>query len=213
MMVAPDGTIYSSGIPGTPASYPSDLSQGGTPHLLIGTDRSITTIAWSDAQHAFYTSSDAGGFGSFGVLNLSTFRTTRIYSNLPAAHGMTFDPYTGDLILFGDSHITQIDPNSLAIVSDLNTGASGFEFDQGTVDGQGHIFAASNTGRLVFLDVTNSRQVGSPDFMTSVFLAPQLDDVAPLIGPGSPAPAPSSFALLSTGLFSLLGYRLWRRRA
>ena len=215
MMVAPDGTIYSSGIPGTPASYRSDLSGGGTAHPLSGDDRSIDTIAWSDPHHAFYTSSGAGGVGDFGVIDLNTFHTTRIFSNLPAAHGMVFDPYTGDLVLFGAKHITQIDPVTHSIVSDLNLSGNQYPFgsdafDQGTTDGLGHFFVANNSGYLAFLDITKSRRVGNPDFLRTPFLGSQLDDIAPLIGPGS-VPEPGSAMLLASGALVLFGFRHFRR--
>lgn len=217
MMVAPDGTIYSSGIPGTPASYRSDLAGGGTAHPLTGDDRTIDTIAWSDPQHAFYTSSGAAGTGDFGVIDLNTFHTTRIFSNLPAAHGMVFDPYTGDLVLFGAKHVTQIDPLTHSIVSDLNLGGPGYPFgtagfDQGATDGLGHFFVANNSGYMLFLDITNSRSVGSPDFLRTPFLGSQLDDIAPLIGPGSrPIPEPGSAVLVASGAVALLGVRRSRR--
>ncbi|HEY7425948.1 MAG TPA: hypothetical protein VH682_17090, partial [Gemmataceae bacterium] len=129
MMVAPNGTIYSSGIPGTPASYNSTLTTNGTPHSVSGPVTVIDSIAWagSDSTHGFYTKSGSGGFGQFGTLDLtgSTLVTGAPISfngstTLPAAHGMTYDPYTGTLILSGDSHVTQIDPTTMHIVSDLN---------------------------------------------------------------------------------------------
>jgi len=55
---------------------------------------------------------------NFGRIDLATFRTTRLISNLPAAHdGLVFDPYTGDLILVGNDSISQFDPRSSRITS------------------------------------------------------------------------------------------------
>ncbi len=212
MMVAPNGTIWSSGIPGTPAHYNSTLTNNGTAVPLAGDDLFIDSISWtgSDSTEGFYTSSGAGGHGNFGTIDLTTASTTRIYSGLEAAHGMTYDPYTGNLILFGDSHITQIDPVSHAIVSDYFQPGSSINFDQGTVDGKGHIFAASNDGNLVLIDYSVSKKVGAPDFTPNVvFLTRFLDDIAPLVGPGSsPVPEPASAGLLlSGGLLALVQLR------
>jgi hypothetical protein len=120
MMVAPDGTVYSSGIPGTPASYPSDLSANGVAHPLTGSTTAVDTIIWpnaADSIHAVYTSSGSGGFGSIGFINLSTFVTTQVAFNVPAAHGGVYDPFTNTVILFGDGHITQFNPATLAPIA------------------------------------------------------------------------------------------------
>src|SRR5262249_20382911 len=73
MMVAPNGTIYSSGIPGTPAAYNSTLTSNGVAHPVTGSVNSVDTISWSgsDSTKGFYTRSGAGGFGSFGRIDLS----------------------------------------------------------------------------------------------------------------------------------------------
>jgi hypothetical protein len=216
MMADPTGKVYSSGSEGgtpTPVSYNSTLTVNGTPHPVTGNDTGVTHIAWTDATHAFYTNASGGnGFGNFGTIDPTTFVTTRVFTSLPAAHGLTYDPYTGDLILFGDSHVTQIDPNTLAVVSDLALGL-GSNFDQGSVDGLGHIFIANNGGNMAFIDIANSKKVGAADFMATPFVAGALDDIAPLVGPGSTSltPEPASMALVTAGGLALLGYH-WRRR-
>jgi hypothetical protein len=228
MMATPDGHILSSGIPGTPAVYPGNLSSGGVAlRFTGGTDQFVDTISFDSQGHAFYTSSGGGGNGAFGRITLDltnhTYSTQRLIDPLPAAHGMAFDPFTNDLILFGGNHITQINPTTGSILSDL-TLSLGSSFDQGTVDGKGHIFAANNGGDLAFIDYSATGLVGAAsnltpgapkNFIATPFLADFLDDVAPLIGPGAAAatPEPSSVVLLSMGGLALLGYRRRRRAA
>ncbi|MBX9583821.1 MAG: PEP-CTERM sorting domain-containing protein [Gemmataceae bacterium] len=212
MMMSPGGVIFSAGIPGELASYPGTLTANGTPHAVTGDDTAIDTISWDADGNAYYTASGAGGFGAFGRIDMTTFTTTRLLSGVEAAHGMTFDPYTGTLILFGDSHVSQIDPaDPTVILSDLDLSGFGFNFDQGTTDGKGHVFAADNGGRLLFLDITTSGLVGAPDFGVAPFLAANLDDIAPLSGPGSLVPEPGSLTLLGLGAAGLVGARLRRR--
>lgn len=192
LALSPDkNTVFSAGIPGVLSTYAASPFGNGTAHTLSGDDSAITQIAFAGSQ-AFYTSSGIGGDGNFGTIDLSTFTTTRLVTGLAAAHGMVFDPFTGDLILSGDGHITQIDPaNPTAIVSDLalsqGSNSQIDHFDQLSVDGKGHLFAAANNGNLTFVDYNTSKLVGDAgNFHDTKFLASFLDDVSPLSGPGAP---------------------------
>jgi len=177
--------LYVTGIPGEVGELQLRPWGKGVTHAVKGDDSSVTTIAFDGSGSAFYTSSDAGGVGTFGQINLGTFTTKRSLESQPGMHGMVFDSYTGNLLTFGTNRILQIDPKTRKIVSQLQVqGAS--RLDQGTVNGRGYIYVADNDGQLVFVDYSKSRRVG--DSKNAVITAPLdsgLDDVAPVSGPGS----------------------------
>lgn len=178
--------VWTSGQPGPLEEVPLSPFANAIQHPLQGDDTTITAIAFDSAGNAYYTSSSPNGPGNFGLIDLKTFTTTRVFSNLPAAHGISFDPFTGDLILYGTNHVTQIDPQTLKIVSDYTFTNFGVSFDQGAVDGHGHVYVADNGGHLLFIDYSKTGLVGAPsNFVAAPYLANALDDVAPLSGLGS----------------------------
>ena len=112
----------------------------------------------------------------------------------------------------GDQNvIDQFNPVTGTIVSTLNGPGN---FDQSAVDGKGHLFVASNSGFLEFADYRATGLIGTPTFTASPFLAPALDDIAPLsgLGGGGQVPEPSSILLFGTAL-AVVGYRLRKRAA
>jgi hypothetical protein len=194
-------TVYAMGIPGGAVGVMPFPLAAGTGIGVTGDDTSISSIAFDAAGNAYYTNAGPGGTGAFGkITDLSTMNTMRLLSDVPAAHGMAFDPFTGDLMLFGDGHVTQVTTAGV-IVSDR--AFDGVNFDQGTVDGNGHAFVASNTGHLLFVDYSGTGLIGDLGNFTSLqFLNDNLDDVAPLVGPGAPpdVPEPGAVAILACGL-------------
>ena len=177
--------VWAAGIPGPLVEIPLDPFGAGIPHSLTGDDQVVTSIAFDGTGHAYYTSGGSGGYGSVGLIDLKTFTTQRRLENVPAAHGMVFDRFTGNLLLFGSTHVTQVDPGAMKIVSDLTVKAP-VTLDQGTVDGNGYVFVASNQGQLVFVDYSGSKKIGASGNTVSVqFVESNLDDVAPLSGAGS----------------------------
>lgn len=177
--------VWAAGIPGPLAEIPLDPFREGIPHELSGDDAEVTSLAFDASKRAYYTSSGSGGYGSVGLIDLKSFTTVRKLENLPAAHGMVFDPFSGDLLLFGADHVTQVDPATMKVVSDL-TITDGVALDQGTVDGHGYVFVASNSGQIVFIDYSGTKKIGDQGNKRSVqFLASNLDDVAPLSGAGA----------------------------
>jgi hypothetical protein len=178
---------WGSYVPGSLCRIPLKPFGNASAHDVTGDEDSVTSLAFVGSK-TFYTSSGPGGNGSFGTINMKTFVTHRIYANIPAAHGMVYDPYTRNLVLFGSAELAQINPSNASIVSKLDfmDPAIG-ELDQGTVDGEGHAFAADNNGSLAFVDYAHSRRVGATtNFVKISDAGGSMDDVAPLVGLGAP---------------------------
>jgi hypothetical protein len=209
--------VWATGIPGDIGEVPLAPFTNGAFRNVTGDDGAITGLAFDPSPGVwYYTSSGPEGFGSFGTIDMTTFVTDRLLSNVPAAHGMVYDPFNDSLMLFGDDEVSQYDPDAGAIVS---TGVfAGADFDQGAVDGKGHAFVASNDGDLLFVDYSASGLIGALSNFSSIqFLAAALDDVAPLVGPGAPPPPPAvpepgTLALIAVVLLGLLRARPLRTR-
>jgi hypothetical protein len=199
--------VWATGIPGAVSSVPiNPFGAAGTIKPITnaaGAPMNITSIAFTPSNGVFFTDAGSSGFGDVGRLDLTTGIATPVLTGVPAAHGMVFDPFSGDLILGGSNHITQIDPTTLTIVSDISF-AAGDNFDQGAVDGKGHIFWADNNGRVLFMDYSTTGLVGNAaNFVSNEFFKSALDDIAPLIGAGgtgNEAPEPAALALLGLAL-------------
>ncbi|RIK81385.1 MAG: hypothetical protein DCC68_08760 [Planctomycetota bacterium] len=97
---------------------------------------------------------------------------------------MAYDPFSDSFITMGDNAISRF--SSTGVLLETITFAVGTDFDQGTVDGLGHIFAANNGGDLFLIDysATGTLSAASTIFDRR-FLANALDDLAPKVGPGS----------------------------
>lgn len=197
-----NNVVYGTSIPSSTTfnavTLNGDGSMGSASSIsIIGADTTITQIISTTSFGDFYTNAGAGGNGWFGSVVIGGgIATTSRLSFLPAAHGGVFDPFTTSIMLFGDGHITQVDLIG-NILADLTLSG---QFDQGTVDGNGHLFAANNsTGAITFIDYSASGLINS-GFITSQFLANSLDDIAPLVGPGTTVPEPATLSLLVLGL-------------
>jgi hypothetical protein len=207
-------TVYTSTFEGSLVSIPlaaGVLAGPGTAHALGGGDNGITSLAFDSHGNAFYVNGNPNGFGNVGTIDLSTFTTTRLDSNVHAAHGMVYDPYTGLMTMFGNGYTATLDPSTHALLE--SPGSFAGDFDQGAVDGEGHAFVAG-AGGITFIDYATSHDITHPDYYMYTGGFGSIDDVAPLVGLGSQtgaAPVPPTAMLLATGIMSLAGYR-WRLR-
>ena len=211
--------VWTAGLPGILTAVPLSPFAEGKPQALIGDDPFISSVGFALGR-SFYTASDPNGGGNFGRIDLDTMKTQRLKRDLRGAHGITFDEYTASLLLFGSFSILQIDSGTPETISS-QLDIPGMRFDQGTVDGQGHVFAADNGGKLVFIDYSATRKVGDKaNRVETRFLDPNLDDLAPLTGPGArPAAKGKSKATLfvlvgaAVVVLSLTGVVFRRRRS
>jgi len=179
--------VFTAGLPGPLCVMPVDPLRPGLVVDLHGDDTQVTSIAFDGSGRAYYTTGGSFGPGNFGVINVDSGTTTRELSDIAAGHGITYDAYSHTLFLFGGDTIMQIDPRHLQHpVSELTV--PDVQIDQGTTDGHGHLFAASNYGQLVVVDYHLSGQLQSPqNRVTVLHLRNDLDDIAPLVGPGAAA--------------------------
>lgn len=221
----PDGDyVFATGIPGAMARHfinaDGSIGVGTVIPVSFPTGLSTTITQLIDTPSGFYyTASGPGGFGSFGTITFNTGNHVTATSAtvsvmhglggsvspsvLEAAHGGVYDPLTNTIILGGDGHITQLSLTG-AVLADRTF--AGMTFDQGTVDGEGHLFWASNSGHLLFMDYGANGAASQLDdvgvFSSIQFLASNLDDIAPLVGSGTTAEIPEP---LSLAVWSVLG--------
>jgi hypothetical protein len=186
----------------------------GTLHDVTGDDGGLTQIAFNgDASKAFYVNGQPNGGGNVGIIDLSTFVTTRIHTGVTAAHGLIYDPFTDLMTLFGAGQVGTL---SAADGLGLKTGSIAAitgvcDFDQGAVDGKGHALVAG-CGGITLIDYRVSGDITAPDFAATIFGFSNIDDVAPLVGLGAPptgASEPATLGIVGLGLLAAA----WARRS
>lgn len=245
LMMNPDNSVlWSAGIPGNLILYQTDSTTSDRLKLIrrvnvSGSVSNITTLIWDNSGQAFYTrssnlgtiSKNSNSNAQFGIItdtvcnvntkpcpakNITGLKTKTLIDSLKGAHGASFDEYSNTILLFGDSHIVQIDPKTRKVIADVDlrkymfpdslmTGSyssngaetSGYAIkgsyeirwllDQGTADHKGHIFVASNSGHLVFLDYTSNpnKLIDNNILLHVQWIDNYLDDLAPIAGAGS----------------------------
>ena len=180
--INPDGSLVGPGTLYTLSTAPG-CNQGDT----------VVTQLIDTPSGFFYALN--GIYGTLTFTGATTAETCRLHgaggsltnANLPGAHGGVYDLFTDSVITMGNNCLTQLNAVTGAIIGS-NCFAGG-NFDQGTVDGQGHAYIAQNPN-IFFLDYAASGLVNAPTFSTSTFVKNAMDDVAPLVGEGSTDPCP-----------------------
>lgn len=160
-------------------TYPG-LTQSNTSTLPGG----VTQLAFAPGLpgQAMYTSSGYNGNGSVWMLDTTSGAATELIRNAPYAHGITYDPYSGDFILAGNNEIAEVSTSGTLVsvwrAPDL-TGSFPSVFDQVSVDGEGHLFAAANNGNLYFIDYSAHPQdlADGTNYIQHQFLTNNLDDI------------------------------------
>ena len=105
-------------------------------------DLDVRGVIFDPANNTWYygTAGDGATNGEFGTVvfddTLHTASLTRLLSNVPA-HGLTYDPFTTDIIFSSDTLIEQYRAGT-GVVSTINFGGD-FQFDQTAVDGIGSL--------------------------------------------------------------------------
>ncbi len=217
LTLSPDGSkVYTSNFSGplsTAGLTGGHLNGSATINAVTGNDNGLTQIAFAPNGNVFYVNGGPNGGGNLGMIDLVTMVTARDFSGVNAAHGLIYDPFTQLMTIFGHGHTGTFDTNGANL---LQSGTQfTCDFDQGAVDGLGHALVAG-CDQVTFIDYSKSHDITNPDFY-QVFNGPTdnsypnfagIDDVAPLVGPGSnpSVPEPGSMVLLSSGLASMAGF-------
>ena len=204
---------------------PIDPLTPGRSHLVTSGDSFIRGVDFFPDGTAFYGDDPDGVLiGHFGRLDLTninvaggTFSTTRstivdlttpgcgliCQGQLPS-HGLTYDPFSNCMILSSGSEIWQLCPDS-ASTDTFNIRAKlslpGGNWDQTSVDGKGHLFAANNNGDLLFVDYSANLTLSIADhkYISQQFLMSFLDDIANGGGAGAGQGPPPSLEGRMTG--------------
>lgn len=165
----------------------------GVASAISGADTVIAQVCFAHGRMYYVATGTGQGSGWLGTIDPITFTTTRLLGGLDRPIGVTFDPYTGHVVAFGRTSITQIDarPGMAAMVvsaAELGDVVPSIEVRSGTVDGRGRALALSATGHIVVVDYVATREVGhagNPRVAAVLESAEVLGSIVPLTGAGA----------------------------
>ncbi|HMV67186.1 MAG TPA: PPC domain-containing protein, partial [Myxococcota bacterium] len=180
----PSGTrAWATGIQGSLVEFPLAPFGPGVRRAVTGDDTALTHLAFGKDGRAFYVQGARDQTGWLGSINLASRTTTRMVF-LRGAYSLAWDPYSEALVAFGNDTVTQVDPDTGAILSErsLPTGI----MREGAVDGEGRAFIIDDNGDLWMLDYRATGRVGSPTSIADHdYLDPYIWGVGPMSWLGS----------------------------
>ncbi|MDB5104457.1 MAG: hypothetical protein JWP91_2146 [Fibrobacteres bacterium] len=151
-----------------------------------GSEKGVNTIAYKDAEQAWYSQSTLFDSSHIGELDPNTMATNRKLTIGTFVNDSHYDPFTGNVVFCGDKTLSQYDPATNAIVSKRVFGHVS-QLYSCVVDGEGHMILSSWKGDIYFIDYSETGKVGDPaNYTDSTFLVDGMFYITPLIGPGSP---------------------------
>jgi hypothetical protein len=176
----PNGTRLWTGWKDTPiAEVPLAPFGDGTAHLISGDDTVATTVAFTPSDGIFYSTGGEGESGNFGRIDLSTFVTTRVCTACFATI-VTYDPFTGDLILAGLGRSEQRDPADPAtLIASRDDSVLGENYLALQPTGDGHLIGTrSGSGGVVIIDYSASGRLDDASTVIAFAAAPTIGDLS-----------------------------------
>lgn len=130
---------------------------GAMIHALSGDDTGVTGLSFAPNGNVFYVNGSPNGNGTVGLIDLTTFTTTRLFTGgITSAHGMVYAPFSDRMVLFGAGFVGSFAIDGTDLQQFDVPGVN--DFDQGAVDGKGHALIAGD-GAITLVDYLTSGEI------------------------------------------------------